>query len=61
MPGQLARRAIGRNRIAREQGVHTASDIPLSAAGRGAAAFTGVQDNTEVFFKAMQAVLGGSK
>ena len=43
------------------QGVHTASDIPLSAAGRGAAAFTGVQDNTEVFFKAMQAVLGGSK
>ena len=43
------------------QAVHTASDIPLSAAGRGAAAFTGVQDNTEVFFKAMQAVLGGAK
>ncbi len=43
------------------QGVHTASDIPLSAAGRGAAAFTGVQDNTDVFFKAMQAVLGGAK
>lgn len=43
------------------QAVHTASDIPLSATGRGSAAFTGVQDNTEVFFKAMQAVLGGAK
>lgn len=43
------------------QAVHTASDIPLSAAGRGAAAFTGVQDNTDVFFKAMQVILGGAK
>ena len=32
-----------------------------ATAGRGAAAFTGVQDNTDVFFKAMQAVLGGAK
>lgn len=40
---------------------HTASDIPLSAFGRGAALFTGVMDNTEPFFRALQAVLGGSK
>jgi alkaline phosphatase len=40
---------------------HTASDIPVSAQGRGAAQFTGVMDNTDVFFKAMQAVLGGSR
>lgn len=40
---------------------HTASDIPLSAYGRGAALFTGVMDNTEPFFRAMQSVLGGSK
>ena len=41
--------------------VHTGSDIQLSAAGRGAVLFGGVMDNTEPFFKAMQAVLGGSK
>jgi alkaline phosphatase len=40
--------------------VHTASDIPLSAFGAGASSFTGVMDNTDVFFKAMQAALGGS-
>jgi alkaline phosphatase len=40
---------------------HTASDVPLSAYGRGAMLFTGVMDNTEPFFRAMQAVLGGSK
>jgi alkaline phosphatase len=38
---------------------HTASDIPVSAGGRGAAQFTGVMDNTDVYFKAMQAALGG--
>ncbi|HTI68434.1 MAG TPA: alkaline phosphatase [Candidatus Limnocylindria bacterium] len=42
------------------QAVHTASDIPLSAYGRGAALYSGVIDNTDVFFKAMQAVLGGA-
>ena len=31
--------------------VHTATDVPLSAYGRGAGAFTGVMDNTDVFFK----------
>jgi alkaline phosphatase len=39
--------------------VHTAGDVPVSAQGRGASLFTGVMDNTDVFFKAMQAVLGG--
>lgn len=38
---------------------HTASDIPVSAFGRGASQFTGVMDNTDVFFKAMQALMGG--
>ncbi len=42
-----------------ETAVHTASDIPLSAAGLGAQNFTGVQDNTEVFFRMMQAAVGG--
>lgn len=41
--------------------VHTASDIPVSAYGLGASLFTGVMDNTDVFFKAMQAALGGVK
>jgi alkaline phosphatase len=41
--------------------VHTGSDIPMSAAGRGAATIGGVMDNTEPFFKAMQAVIGGAK
>ena len=40
--------------------VHTASDIPVAAMGPGAGLFTGVMDNTDVFFKAMQAVLVGA-
>jgi alkaline phosphatase len=40
--------------------VHTASDIPLSAYGRGAAAFTGAYDNTTVFFKMASGVLVGT-
>ncbi len=47
--------------VAGDQGVHTATDIPLSAYGRGAMMFSGVMDNTDVFFKIGQAVLGGSK
>jgi alkaline phosphatase len=39
---------------------HTGSDVPLSAQGAGATLFTGVMDNTEVFFKMMQAALGGA-
>ncbi|HMP82387.1 MAG TPA: alkaline phosphatase [Verrucomicrobiota bacterium] len=38
--------------------VHTASDIPVSAFGRGAELFTGVMDNTDVFFKTMAVALG---
>ena len=39
--------------------VHTATDIPLSAFGPGAFAFTGVIDNTDVFFKLAQAAVKG--
>lgn len=42
-----------------QQATHTASDIPLSAFGRGSSLFTGVFDNTDVFFKIGQAVFGG--
>ncbi len=41
--------------------VHTASDIPCYATGRGASAFTGTMDNTDLFFRAMQAAIGGAK
>jgi alkaline phosphatase len=42
-----------------DSAVHTATDIPLSAFGPGAWAFTGVQDNTDVFFKLAQAATKG--
>ena len=45
--------------VAGEQAVHTATDIPISAYGRGAYMFTGVMDNTDVFFKLGQAAIGG--
>ncbi len=38
---------------------HTATDVPLSAYGRGAASLGGVLDNTDVFFRIVQAVVGG--
>ena len=41
-----------------ESAVHTATDIPLSAFGPGAWSFTGVQDNTDVFFKLAQVANG---
>jgi alkaline phosphatase len=41
--------------------VHTAADIPMSAGGRGSSLFGGTMDNTSVFFKVMQAVIGGAK
>ena len=44
-----------------DQGVHTATDIPLSAYGRGARLFSGVMDNTDVFFKIGQAAIGGAR
>ncbi|MES2825105.1 MAG: alkaline phosphatase [Pseudomonadota bacterium] len=40
---------------------HTGGDIPLSAYGRGASLFGGTIDNTDVFFAAMQAAIGGAK
>ncbi|MEO8151967.1 MAG: alkaline phosphatase [Rhizobacter sp.] len=42
-----------------DQAVHTGTDIPLSAFGRGASLFTGVMDNTDVFFKLGQLATGG--
>jgi hypothetical protein len=39
---------------------HTASDIPMSAAGRGADLFKGVMENTDVFFRVMQAATVGA-
>jgi alkaline phosphatase len=39
--------------------VHTATDIPLSAFGAGALSFTGLMDNTDVFFKIAQSAIGG--
>lgn len=34
---------------------HTATDVPLSAYGRGAERFTGLMDNTDVLFHIMRA------
>ena len=45
--------------VADATAVHTASDIPLSAYGRGAWYFLGVMDNTDVFFRIMHVVVGG--
>jgi len=41
------------------QAVHTGTDVPLSAYGAGSALFTGVFDNTDVFFKLGQLALKG--
>lgn len=38
---------------------HTGTDIGLSAAGVGARLFTGVMDNTDIFFKVVQVLRGG--
>jgi alkaline phosphatase len=40
---------------------HTASDIPLSAMGRNASIFSGVMDNTDIFFKVMRIALGDAR
>lgn len=42
-----------------DSAVHTATDIPLSAFGPGAWSFSGVIDNTDVFFRLAQAARGG--
>ena len=40
---------------------HTGGDVPLSASGRGSSLFSGTYDNTDVFFKVMQAAVGGAR
>lgn len=42
-----------------DQAAHTGGDIPLSAMGRGAMLFGGTMDNTDVFFRIMQATVRG--
>lgn len=42
-----------------DSATHTATDVPLSAFGPGAFEFTGLMDNTDVFFKLAQATIGG--
>jgi alkaline phosphatase len=63
--GPLSRDRAGNflvtGQIADTVAAHTGSDIPLSAFGRGASLFTGVMDNTDVFFKAAQAAIGGAR
>ncbi|MGE3182462.1 MAG: alkaline phosphatase, partial [Phycisphaerae bacterium] len=62
--GPLARDVRGKLLITGQIGdavaAHTASDIPVSAEGVGASQFTGVMDNTDVYFKIMQAAIGGA-
>jgi alkaline phosphatase len=41
--------------------VHTASDVPVYSFGNGSSLFAGTMDNTDVFFKMMQAIFGGCK
>ena len=47
--------------IADQIATHTASDIVVAAIGRGSFLFTGVMDNTDVFFKVARAGLGDSR
>ncbi len=55
----VAGRYLVTGQVPGNSAVHTATDVPLSAMGRGAWAFTGVMDNTDVFFKIGQAVSKG--
>lgn len=55
---EVAALASDPDREPRIYAAHTATDIPLSAAGPGAMQFVGVQDNTSVFFKIMRAYGG---
>jgi alkaline phosphatase len=63
-PYQRAERAFGfflrGQAVGRDQAVHTASDIPVSAYSRNDAwrSFVGVQTNTDVFFKIARLVFG---
>jgi alkaline phosphatase len=61
--GPMARDAEGKymitGQVPGDSAVHTASDVPISAFGPGAYSFTGVIDNTDVFFKLAQAAVKG--
>ena len=61
--GPMARDTEGKflvtGQVPGDSAVHTATVIPLSAYGPGAWAFTGVQDNTDVFFRLAQAAVKG--
>lgn len=51
-----------RGQAGKGQAVHTATDVPISAYSSTSQAyrqFYGVQENTDIFFKLMRAVLGG--
>jgi alkaline phosphatase len=53
-----------RGQVSGGQAVHTAGDIPLAATSPGTdawRAFSGVQTNTDVFFKMARALLGGGE
>ena len=59
MARDLEGRFLVTGQVPGDSAVHTATDIPLSAYGPGAWAFTGVQDNTDVFFRLAQAATKG--
>jgi alkaline phosphatase len=62
--GPLNRDTAGNFRVTGQisgsSAAHTASDVPVFTYGRGSELFFGTMDNTDVFFRAMQAALGGS-
>ena len=61
--GPMARDQEGKymitGQVPGDSATHTATDVPLSAFGPGAYAFTGLMDNTDVFFKLAQAATRG--
>ena len=63
--GPLARDVAGgflvTGQVPGSSAVHTGSDVPLSAYGRGAERFHGVIDNTDVFFAVAGAMLAGER
>jgi alkaline phosphatase len=63
--GPVARDADGNFFVAGQIGdpfaAHTGGDVPLSAYGRGQELFGGTLDNTDVFFRLLQAAGGGAR
>ena len=60
MARDMEARYLVTGQVPGDSAVHTATDIPLSAFGPGAWAFSGVLDNTDVFFRLAQAALKGA-